>query len=70
ENGFDVLYDDRNIGAGAKFKDADLIGIPLRVNVGKEYLKSGLFELRERETGNVSRDDTNTLLAKIHDFYI
>ena len=36
--GVDVLYDDRDLRAGVKFKDADLIGIPVRVTVGKKAL--------------------------------
>ena len=39
--GVDVLYDDRAVGAGFKFKDADLIGIPYRVVVGERTLKEG-----------------------------
>ncbi len=38
EKGFEVLFDDRNERAGVKFKDADLIGIPLRITVGKKRL--------------------------------
>jgi prolyl-tRNA synthetase len=46
--GFDVLYDDRDERPGAKFKDADLVGIPLRVTVGKRGLAEGAFELKLR----------------------
>ena len=46
--GLEVLYDDRDERAGAKFKDADLIGIPLRVTVGKRGLAEGAFELKVR----------------------
>jgi len=49
--GFDVLLDDRDQSAGVKFKDADLIGVPYRVNVGKK-LVDGLVELVDRLTGN------------------
>ena len=45
----DVLYDDRDLSPGVKFKDADLIGIPFRVNLGKK-LASGLIELVNRRT--------------------
>lgn len=48
--GVDVLYDDRNERPGVKFKDADLIGIPLRITVGKK-VPDGLVELSERSTG-------------------
>ncbi|HZS41676.1 MAG TPA: proline--tRNA ligase [Polyangia bacterium] len=46
--GVEVLYDDRDERAGAKFKDADLIGIPLRVTVGKRGLAEGKLELKAR----------------------
>ncbi len=46
--GVDVLYDDRDLRPGAKFKDADLIGIPLRVVVGGRSLKEGQLELKWR----------------------
>jgi prolyl-tRNA synthetase len=47
--GFDVLLDDRDERAGVKFKDADLIGIPYRINVGKKAA-DGLVELVSRAT--------------------
>ena len=47
--GFDVLLDDRDERAGVKFKDADLIGIPYRINVGKKAAE-GLVELVARAT--------------------
>ncbi len=46
--GVDVLLDDRDERAGFKFKDADLIGIPLRIVVGKKSLKAGGVEVVER----------------------
>ncbi|NLC71364.1 MAG: proline--tRNA ligase [Desulfuromonadaceae bacterium] len=49
--GIEVLYDDRDERPGSKFKDADLIGIPLRVTVGERGLKNGEFELQERRSG-------------------
>jgi prolyl-tRNA synthetase len=53
EAGVEVLLDDRLDRPGSKFKDADLIGIPLRVNVGSRMVKEGKFELRHRATGEV-----------------
>ena len=47
--GFDVLLDDRDERAGVKFKDADLVGIPYRVNVGKKSVE-GKVELVTRAT--------------------
>ena len=49
--GLDVLLDDRDERAGVKFKDADLVGIPYRINVGKK-VPSGLVELETRATGS------------------
>lgn len=46
--GVDVLLDDRDLRPGVKFKDADLIGIPLRVNFGGKGLKDGVIELKWR----------------------
>ncbi len=54
--GVEVLYDDRDLRAGVKFKDADLIGIPIRVTVGKKALASGNVEVklrREPQSRNV-----------------
>jgi prolyl-tRNA synthetase len=46
--GIDVLTDDRAMNPGVKFKDADLIGIPLRVVIGDRGLKEGTIELKWR----------------------
>jgi prolyl-tRNA synthetase len=48
KHGIEVLVDDREERPGVKFKDADLIGIPLRVTLGDRGLKSGVFELKRR----------------------
>ncbi len=52
ESGIEVLYDDRDERPGVKFKDADLIGIPLRLTVGKKALAEVKAELKERATGS------------------
>jgi prolyl-tRNA synthetase len=46
--GIEVLFDDRDERPGAKFKDADLVGIPLRVAVGKKSLAEGKLEVKHR----------------------
>ena len=46
--GFDVLYDDRDLGPGGKFADAELLGCPLRITVGKRSLDSGTAEVQPR----------------------
>ena len=52
QQGLEVLLDDRDERPGSKFKDADLIGIPYRVTVGKTFEKEGLVELRRRRDGH------------------
>jgi prolyl-tRNA synthetase len=51
--GVDALLDDRDLRPGVKFKDADLIGVPLRVVVGAKGLKNGQVELKRRADGEV-----------------
>jgi prolyl-tRNA synthetase len=51
--GLDVLLDDRDERAGVKFKDAELIGIPYRINIGKK-LSEGKVELVDRLTGSTT----------------
>jgi prolyl-tRNA synthetase len=53
--GRSVLLDDREQRAGEKFADADLIGCPLRVTVGKKTLEDGAVDLRDRMTGDERR---------------
>jgi prolyl-tRNA synthetase len=48
--GFEVLVDDRDERAGVKFKDADLLGVPIRVTVGNALAKEGVVEVRDRRT--------------------
>ena len=48
--GIEVLLDDRKIRAGMKFKDADLVGIPLQVIIGERNLAEGLIEIKVRAT--------------------
>ncbi len=52
DQGFDVLLDDREVSGGFKFKDADLIGIPLRITVGRK-LKDGKVEMKLRNYKDV-----------------
>lgn len=59
ETGIDVLLDDRNERPGIKFKDCDLIGIPLRVTIGERNLKEGLAEIKlrtEKESRKVRKE--------------
>jgi prolyl-tRNA synthetase len=51
----DVLYDDRDARPGFKFKDAELIGIPIRITVGKRGLADGIVEVQTRRTGEMQK---------------
>jgi prolyl-tRNA synthetase len=53
--GADVLLDDRTLRAGEKFADADLIGLPLRVTVGRKTLEDGMVDVRQRAGGAEKR---------------
>ena len=53
--GADVLLDDRDARAGEKFADADLIGCPIRVTVGKKTLDDGAADVRDRQSGEERR---------------
>ena len=70
-NGVEVLLDDRDSTPGVKFKDADLIGIPLRLTIGEKNLKKGLVEIRRRKNGEttlIEKDKvTETVSALIHE---
>jgi prolyl-tRNA synthetase len=65
DEGVEVLYDDREETPGAKFKDADLIGIPLRVTLGEKNLKKGLVEIKRRKTGEVILVRREETLSKV-----
>jgi len=63
QSGFDVIVDDRDERPGVKFKDADLVGIPFRVNVGKKVTE-GLIEVKRRSTGETQ--DVNIAAISQH----
>jgi prolyl-tRNA synthetase len=71
--GIDVLMDDRDVRTGFKFKDADLLGIPLRIAVGTRNLKKGQVEVKLRaESDSVTvslRDCASMILDKINKLY-
>lgn len=59
--GIEVLLDDRDERAGVKFNDMDLIGIPLRITIGKKY-NEGLVEVKNRRTGETVDIKVNDLI--------
>jgi prolyl-tRNA synthetase len=62
--GYEVLYDDRQERPGVKFADSDLIGIPVRVTVGKRA-SEGIVEVKVRRTGEVMEVHVNELVETI-----
>ena len=62
--GVEVVIDDRDERAGVKFKDADLIGFPYRITVGKT-INEGLVEFKTRETGEVEKITPDAAAEKI-----
>ena len=66
---YDVILDDRDIRPGPKFADADLIGIPIRITVGRK-IKDGMVEIKVRKTGesldaNISDGNLQDLFEKL-----
>ena len=66
--GFDVLLDDRKERAGVKFSDADLIGLPIRVTVGRG-IADGLVEVKVRQTGEVAEVAVADLMTFVQEKY-
>ncbi len=63
--GLDVLLDDRDERPGSKFKDADLLGFPFRVTVGKSFTAKGVFEVRRRRDGFTEEVAPEQLVASL-----
>ena len=67
EKADEVVLDDRNERAGIKFKDADLIGYPVRVTLGKNFLETGNTEVRIRRTGETIEVPLSECKAKVEE---
>ncbi len=65
--GVDVLLDDRDARPGFKFKDAELIGFPVRVTVGKRGLADGICEVVDRKTGEVQKIAPDAVTSTVAD---
>ena len=65
EAGIDVLWDDRDLRAGEKFADSDLLGIPLRVVVSEKTLAAGKFECVYRASGRTEHKSISELLGQL-----
>ncbi len=69
DKNMEVLLDDRNVRPGVKFKDADLIGIPLQIIIGERSLKDNYIEVKRRrtkETFKVPIAHTEAAIVKIY----
>ncbi|HSJ38416.1 MAG TPA: proline--tRNA ligase [Planococcus sp. (in: firmicutes)] len=67
-NRYEVLIDDRNERAGVKFTDADLIGLPIRLTVGKKAAE-GILEVKIRSTGETFEWKQEELLDQLQQFF-
>ena len=65
EQGIEVLFDDRDVTAGFKFNDADLLGMPIQVVVGEKKLKENKCEVKVRKTGERFDVELSGLMSKV-----
>lgn len=65
QKGVEVLYDDRDLGVGAKFSDMDLIGLPWQIIIGPRGAALGMCELKNRRTGEKHELSLEAALGKI-----
>ena len=63
--GIEVLFDDRDVTAGFKFNDADLLGMPIQVVIGEKKLKDNKCEVKVRKTGERFDVELGDLMNKI-----
>ncbi|HOT46658.1 MAG TPA: proline--tRNA ligase [Spirochaetota bacterium] len=67
DKGFEVLYDDRKASPGVKFADADLVGLPVRITIGKNYFQTGEAEVKLRSGGDVLKVKKDELADKVRE---
>ncbi|MHB1382520.1 MAG: His/Gly/Thr/Pro-type tRNA ligase C-terminal domain-containing protein, partial [Thermoleophilia bacterium] len=63
--GLDVLLDDRPVSPGVKFAEAELLGCPLRVTLGKRSLKEGMLEIQVRQGGAEHKAELGSAAWKV-----
>ncbi|WP_412473897.1 proline--tRNA ligase [Halobacteriovorax sp. YZS-1-1] len=67
-SGLEVVYDDRKAGPGFKFKDADLLGLPLQVVLGeRDHKEDGMLEIRIRRSGEKIKVSHEDLISKVNE---
>lgn len=64
--GFDLLWDNRDLRPGVKFNDAELIGFPIRLTVGKTFFESGKVEVMIRKSGKKTEIGETQLVDELH----
>ncbi|BCB96268.1 proline--tRNA ligase [Dissulfurispira thermophila] len=69
ENDIDVLIDDRDERPGIKFKDADLIGIPVHIIIGEKNLKNNQIEIKDRRTKEIKRVSIENAISETIAFF-
>jgi len=67
DKGFSVIIDDRDLSAGIKFNDSELLGIPLRLTIGPKGIKQGNFDIYLRETKEMIKVDRVGILNKLQE---
>lgn len=68
ESGFEVLYDDRDLSPGIKFKDMDLVGLPIKIILGKGFFQNGEIEIKlyhSKEKISCERQELNIKITEI-----
>jgi prolyl-tRNA synthetase len=65
----EVMFDDRQVSPGFKFKDAELIGIPIQIVIGKKTFQENKAEISLRKTGKKITVKKNELLEKVIELY-
>lgn len=67
--GRDIIWDDRDYNPGVKFKDADLIGIPVHIIIGKKFLDDGTIEVKDRKTQKKTQHDPKVVVEELISMY-
>lgn len=69
--GVEVVFDDRKAGPGFKFKDADLLGLPIQLIFGeRDYKKDGMLEIRIRKSGEAIKVKPEDVVSKIQELIV
>ena len=70
EAGISSIFDDRNVSAGNKFSDADLMGMPIRVVISPKGLENNSIEIKDRATGEIIKVSPDEVLQKIKEILL